>query len=350
MDENGYYNLNSAGMIQADYNEDHYIYAGSTDAKHRLSWGGHLGFGGFTANFLFTARLGGVVVSKTQAVMDYFGVSQDSANARESGFMEFNGMKTNDFESYYKVIGTGPSTNGVMSQYVYDATNVRLAEISLGYDFPVAKWGCGWLNLSVVGNNLAMLYLKAPFDPEMTASMGTYNQGIDYFMQPSTRSLGFSVKVKFGGETAAKPAAPVTVAADPIIKEIIKEVPVEVVKEVKVIEQVPAKTLNGTYSDDLFFVIGRAEIRPDEALKLGQIVQLLKDNPEATITVTGHADSRTGTPAVNRSLSERRAAKLVEMLKKAGIDASRIRSAATGTDRDASKSAASNRVAVCIVK
>ena len=353
VDENGYYNLNSAGMIQADYNEDHYIYAGSTDAKHRLSWGGHLGFGGFTANFLFTARLGGVVVSKTQAVMDYFGVSQDSANARESGFMEFNGMKTNDFESYYKVIGTGPSTNGVMSQYVYDATNVRLAEISLGYDFPVAKWGCGWLkglNLSVVGNNLAMLYLKAPFDPEMTAIMGTYNQGIDYFMQPSTRSLGFSVKVKFGGETAAKPAAPVTVAADPIVKEIIKEVPVEVVKEVKVIEQVPAKTLNGTYNDDVYFVIGKAEVRPDEALKLGQIVQLLKDNPEAFITVTGYADSGTGTPAVNRKLSEKRAAKVVEMLKKAGIDASRIRSAATGTDRDASKSAASNRVAVCIVK
>ena len=42
-----------------------------------------------------------------------------------------------------------------------------------------------------------MIYCKAPFDPELTAYSGTYNQGIDFFMQPSSRNLGFSVKVKF---------------------------------------------------------------------------------------------------------------------------------------------------------
>lgn len=97
---------------------------------------------------------------------------------------------------YYQVIGAG---DGVLSQYVYDATNIRLAELSFGYTFPVQNWG-KWvkgLNVSFVAHNLAMIYKKAPFDPELTASTGTYNQGIDYFMQPSTRNLGFSVKVKF---------------------------------------------------------------------------------------------------------------------------------------------------------
>ena len=42
-----------------------------------------------------------------------------------------------------------------------------------------------------------MIYIKAPFDPELTASTGTYYQGIDYFMQPSTRNIGFSVKLQF---------------------------------------------------------------------------------------------------------------------------------------------------------
>ena len=42
-----------------------------------------------------------------------------------------------------------------------------------------------------------MIYCKAPFDPELTASTGTYYQGLDYFMQPSTRNLGFSVKLQF---------------------------------------------------------------------------------------------------------------------------------------------------------
>jgi len=202
-DENGFYDLTSSGMIQANNTREGMIYAGSTDAKHRLSWGGHLGYGGLTASFLFTARLGGIAVSQTQAVLDWFGASQDSANLRETGYLVFNGMKTSDIQGYYAVVGG----QRVMSEYVYDATNVRLAEVSLGYDLPVAKWGWNWLkgiNVAVVGNNLAMLYLKAPFDPEMTASVGTYNQGLDYFMQPSTRSLGFSVKVKFGGSTANK--------------------------------------------------------------------------------------------------------------------------------------------------
>ena len=196
-DENGYYDLDSNGMIQADYDEDDMIYAGTTDAKHRLSWGGGIGYGGFNIGFLFTARLGGIAISKTQAVLDYYGVSQDSADAREKGYFEFNGMKNYDIQGIYQTMGV---REGIMSQYVYDATNVRLAEVSVGYDFPVQKLGLRYLkglNLSLVGNNLLMLYLKAPFDPEMTSNVGTYNQGVDYFMQPSTRSLGFSVKVKF---------------------------------------------------------------------------------------------------------------------------------------------------------
>ena len=349
-DEHGFYKLNADGMIVADYDEKDMIYAGSTDAKHRLSWGGHLGWNGLTASFLFTARLGGVVLSKTQAVMDYYGISQDTAVAREKGFLEFNGMKTNDIQGYYQVLGRD---NGVMSQYVYDATNVRLAEVSLGYDFPCKNWG--WvkgLNLSVVGNNLAMLFLKAPFDPEMTSSAGTYNQGIDYFMQPSTRSLGFAVKVHFGGSTASASApasAPVYVPSEPkvvekIVEKVVeKEVVKEVVKEVKV----PAVS---SYNDDLYFIIGKAEIRPEEALKLGRIVQVLAENPDAKITVTGYADSGTGNDRINSVLSARRAAKVVDMLVEAGIDRSRISSGSVAGDRDASKSPESNRVAVCIVK
>ena len=106
-------------------------------------------------------------------------------------------MTITDIQGYYQTI---TASNGVMSQYVYSADNVRLAEVSLGYDFPVQKWGAKFLkgvNLSIVGNNLLMIYCKAPFDPEMTSNVGTYNQGVDYFMQPSTRSAGFSVKVKF---------------------------------------------------------------------------------------------------------------------------------------------------------
>ncbi|MCR6722589.1 MAG: hypothetical protein NVV59_20355 [Chitinophagaceae bacterium] len=99
---------------------------------------------------------------------------------------------------YYQVVGTG-ATGGIASQYVYSATNVRLAELSLGYDLPVKKIGkfIKAANVSFIGRNLFMFYARAPFDPELTANTQTYFQGIDYFMMPSLRSLGFSVKLNF---------------------------------------------------------------------------------------------------------------------------------------------------------
>jgi hypothetical protein len=60
----------------------------------------------------------------------------------------------------------------------------------------VIPWIKGF-NVSFVARNLWMLYNKAPYDPEATSNTGTYNQGIDYFMQPSLRTMGFSVKLKF---------------------------------------------------------------------------------------------------------------------------------------------------------
>ena len=191
-----YLKQDSKGMVVADLSEDNMIYAGTTDAKHRMSIGGHIGYAGLNLSFLITARLGGIVVSKTQAIMDYYGVSQDTADARERGFIEVNGMKLTDVQGYYQTI---TASNGVMSQYVYSADNVRLSEVSLSYDIPMHKW-VKWMksiNVAIMGNNLLMIYCKAPFDPEMTSNVGTYNQGVDYFMQPSTRSFGFSVKLKF---------------------------------------------------------------------------------------------------------------------------------------------------------
>ena len=52
------------------------------------------------------------------------------------------------------------------------------------------------VTLSFIANNPWMLYSKAPHDPELTPSVGTYGQGNDYFMQPSVRSFGFGIKFK----------------------------------------------------------------------------------------------------------------------------------------------------------
>ena len=198
-DSAGCYLLNDSDNVQVDETADGRILAGHTDPDHQISWGSNLSFYGVNLGFLFTARFGGVVVSKTQAIMDYFGASQSSADFRDAhpGFVELNGLRQTEVKTFYPTIAGGTG-NGAMSQYVYSADNIRLAEVSLGYDIPVNNW-VKWIkgvNVSVVGHNLLMIYKKAPFDPELTSSTGTYRQGVDYFMQPNTRSIGFSVKVK----------------------------------------------------------------------------------------------------------------------------------------------------------
>ena len=191
-------------------------------------------------------------------------------------------------------------------------------------------------------------------DPEVGSSSGfdSWAKGIDLGFYPHAKGLIVGLNLSFNGSRKnAAPAhvdyVPQRIEVEKIVEKIVeKQVPVEVVKEVKV----PASNFTGPYSDDLYFIIGKSEIRPDEAFKLGQIAQILKDNPDATITVTGYADSGTGNDEINRDLSEQRASVVVEMLKKAGIAASRIIRQAVGGDRDASRSPESNRVAVCIVK
>ena len=179
-DEHGYIWMNSmTGALETDKNN--YVYAGNTNPKYTLSWRNEFNWKGINLGFMINARVGGIGVSATQAVMDYYGVSKTSADARNNGGVKINGQMV-DAQTWYQTIGAN-GTGYVGSMYVYSMTNVRLGESGL--------------NVSFVGRNLWMLYCKAPFDPESTASTGTYNQGMDYFMQPSLRSMGFSAKISF---------------------------------------------------------------------------------------------------------------------------------------------------------
>ncbi len=174
-----------------------FVYAGNSNPRYNLGWSNSFAYKGFTLSALVNGRVGGVVVSNTQAIMDAFGASKASADARDAGGVLVNGRPVPTKE-YYQVVGAGAS-GGIASMYVYSATNVRLAEMSLGYDIPTRKLGRVFkgANVSLVGRNLFMIYSRAPFDPELTANTQTYFQGIDYFMMPSLRSVGFSVKLNF---------------------------------------------------------------------------------------------------------------------------------------------------------
>ena len=192
--DNGYVEVDKSGnLLLTDEGDD--IYLGSVFPDHNLAWRNDFSWKGVNLGLLFTARIGGICYSATQANLDLYGVSEASAAARDAGGVLINGREMVDAQKWYQAIG---SQSGLPQYYTYSATNFRLQELSLGYTLP-AKWFRDKMRMTVsfVGRNLWMIYCKAPFDPEAVASTGLNYQGIDYFMMPSLRSLGFSVKFQF---------------------------------------------------------------------------------------------------------------------------------------------------------
>ena len=163
--------------------------------KGNIGWSNSFAWKGLNLNVMFAARLGGSVVSNTEAFLDYYGVSERSAAAREAGGVRINNGMV-DAQNYYQTIGAG---TGAGAYYIYDATNVRMQELSLAYTLP-KRWFRQKMamTVSLVGRNLWMIYNKAPFDPELTPSTAdNFLQGVDYFMLPSLRNIGFTVKLQF---------------------------------------------------------------------------------------------------------------------------------------------------------
>ena len=193
-DSNGNILVDQNGNVTANYNAED-IKLGSVFAKCNMSWRNDFSWKNLDFGFMLSARIGGIVYSATQAAMDMYGVSESTAMARDQSGVWVNGTDKVNAQKWYTTIG---SQSGIPQYYTYSATNLRLQEARIGYTIPKAKlWNVADVTVSLVGRNLLMLYCKAPFDPEAVASTGNYYQGIDNFMTPSARSLGFNVRFKF---------------------------------------------------------------------------------------------------------------------------------------------------------
>ena len=193
-DSNNKIYVNADGNVAVNDKADD-IYLGSVFPKANMAWRNDFQYGNWGLGFLLTARLGGVVYSATQAVLDSYGVSEATAAARDNGGVVINGNDMIDAQKWYTVVG---ADSGIPQYYTYSATNLRLQEASVSYTIPRKKLkNIMDITLSLVGRNMWMIYCKAPFDPESVATTGNYYQGIDYFMMPSLRSVGFNLKLKF---------------------------------------------------------------------------------------------------------------------------------------------------------
>lgn len=173
---------------------------GNLEPDFSLGWNNNFAYKQFSLSFLINAKIGGNVFSQTESMLDGYGVSQRTADARDAGGVEINAIQGTtavtsiDPQLYYTTVG---DRNGIAEAYIYDRTNIRLTQLALSYDFDVQNLPVKALSFSVVGQNLFFFYKKAPFDPELTMSTDMNSQSLDNFNVPPTRSYGFNLKVTF---------------------------------------------------------------------------------------------------------------------------------------------------------
>lgn len=207
-DEKGNIKYDQYGQpMQSDKGNSEFV--GNASPKFSMGWSNTFTYKGFSLYALIDGRFGGKVLSQTQADLDQKGVSKVTGDARANGYVDLEGHRiqgtyvkegiTYDaIQSFYSSVG---GRSGLTEYYMYDATNIRLRELSLGYTFSKKMLQSTKYikdaQISFVGRNLFFISKKAPFDPDAVLSTGNSNQGIDVYGMPTTRSLGFNLKLTF---------------------------------------------------------------------------------------------------------------------------------------------------------
>lgn len=169
---------------------------------------------GFYLDFLIDFKAGGDIYSGTnvrltgrggkhkQTVEAHSGlgyVSEGREKLTVTGVDQEGNPMTKELDAT-EIPGFWGAYSALSDRFVYDASFIKLRQLTIGYSLPrnlLEKTPFQSLKLSIVGRNLLLLYSNIDnVDPESNYS-NTNAQGFDYFGQPTTRTLGFNLKVGF---------------------------------------------------------------------------------------------------------------------------------------------------------
>ena len=167
---------------------------------------------GFNLSFLVDFRIGGDIYSATASNLLVRGnaagtvvngerqdfVVPNTVVRKDGGYVENSVPVTH--QNYWERIGS-TGNYGLPEVFTYDATNIRLRNITLGYTFNSAmlkKTPFQRLNLSATCNNVWMIHYNLPgIDPESVSATNTNATGFENGAAPTSRSFTFNVTVGF---------------------------------------------------------------------------------------------------------------------------------------------------------
>ena len=162
----------------------------------------------FDFSTLIDAKIGGDVHSMTYSWGRYAGTLSETLIGRETGVVG-NGVMSDGNGGYVannvvvsaKSFNQSSYSNSVESSAIFDASYVKLRQVSIGYTLPrkfIENSIVKSLKISVVGRNLAILHKNTPhIDPETGFSAANGEQGQEFGQYPSARNIGFNINLKF---------------------------------------------------------------------------------------------------------------------------------------------------------
>ena len=196
-DDNGVIQLDQNGIPQI-IGEGNSEKIGNCMPVFMLGWNNSFQYKNTTFSFIVDGRFGGKILSLTQAMLDQYGVSENTGKARSRGYVDLEGHHITAIREFYQQIG---GRGGVTEYYMYNATNIRLREILFDYVLPsklkkqLKMPNDIEVRLTLSGRNMFFFYKKTPFDPDAVLSIHNNNQGVDILGMPSTRSMGFNLRI-----------------------------------------------------------------------------------------------------------------------------------------------------------
>ena len=175
-------------------------FLGNAQPDFLAGWSNTIAYKDITMSFLIDARIGGQIYSQTSSFLDQQGVSERSLQYRDG--VVVSGTNTGTGAANTERI-TGQEYWTQMSEvsgnYVYDQDNIRLRELSIGYNIPnVSAIGLSSANIQLVGRNLFFLSKSAEdIDPEVMLGTSIGVQGMSQNAMPTLRSLGLNLTLNF---------------------------------------------------------------------------------------------------------------------------------------------------------
>jgi outer membrane receptor protein involved in Fe transport len=187
---------------------------GSVLADWTGGWVNNFSYKGFNLSATIDARWGGVMKSATVEDLQQQGLVTETLRNREGSFIDTAGVLDNgdgtfrdndvpllNAEDFWSNSLDGGGGN-VSEPYIFDASFVKFRELAISYTFNSKQLGDNFLRgltVGIEGRNLALLYSKVPhIDPEASLfGSGADGFGIERASVPSTRSVGFNVRLTF---------------------------------------------------------------------------------------------------------------------------------------------------------